>query len=468
MANKRVVIVDDDPTILDFCRLSLSTLSHIKVETFTSPDEALSKLKSDPADLVLSDLQMPNVDGIDLLKQLCNTDSYTPVVILTAFPEVETAVQCMKLGAQDYLTKPINLEELRITVLRILENEANREELRFLQHQLERPFKSAVPMIGASDAFNKVLTTIERIAKKDVEVLVTGETGTGKELVSRRLHGESLRRNKRFVPVNCGAIPESLIESELFGHEKGAFTGATAKKPGLFEYAEGGTIFLDEVGEIPLLMQAKLLRALQEKTIRRVGGRQEVPVDVRIVAATNRNLKEEVQAKRFREDLFYRLNVIPIKLPALRDRLSDIPVLAEFFLNQCIQSLNLDLKGATAEFFEVLKTYSWPGNVRELQNVIKRSATLAAGPELTADELPEHILTQIRSLPGNEDLSQMGFLELRESQLESFDRQYLTSLLRKHNGDVKAGSIESQVPQASFYRWLKRYDIKAKSFKNNS
>ncbi|MDF1665660.1 MAG: sigma-54 dependent transcriptional regulator [Planctomycetota bacterium] len=468
MGNKRIVIVDDDPTILDYCRLSLSTLAHIECETYTSPAEALSRLQRDSADLVLSDLQMPNVDGIDLLKQLCHGESYTPVVILTAFPEVETAVQCMKLGALDYLTKPINMEELRITVQRILENEANREELRFLQHQLERPFKSAVPMIGTSPAFSKVLTTIERIAKKNVEVLVTGETGTGKELVSRRLHGESLRRNKRFVPVNCGAIPESLIESELFGHEKGAFTGATAKKPGLFEYAEGGTIFLDEVGEIPLLMQAKLLRALQEKTIRRVGGRQEIPVDVRIVAATNRNLQEEVQAKRFREDLYYRLNVIPIQLPALRDRLSDIPILAEFFLKQCIQSLNLELEGATAEFFEVLKTYSWPGNVRELQNVIKRSATLAVGSKLTADELPENILTQVRSLPIADDQSGLGFLELRETQLESFDRQYLTSLLSKHQGDVKRAALESQVPQASFYRWLKRYDIRAKSFKSSS
>lgn len=327
---------------------------------------------------------------------------------------------------------------------------------------MQRPFGD---FIGSGPAMQKVFARIEQVATTDVDVLILGETGTGKELVARSIHDRSRRANELFVAVDCGAIPENLVESEFFGHERGAFTGADARRIGLLEHANGGTFFLDEVGELPLLLQAKLLRTLQERKLRRVGGRDEISIDVRVIAATARKLEQMIREKTFREDLFYRINVVRIDLPPLRSRGDDLGLLIEHFAQRYSREMGKAVVGITPEAYQVLSHYRWPGNVRELQNVIRRGIALTSGSLIALDDLPDEIVESAGLNENDAAESPQGFFAERERFVQKFERDYLSNLLRKHQGNVKSAAIEAGLPRGTLYRLMKNYGLDSDQFR---
>ncbi|NPA48961.1 MAG: sigma-54-dependent Fis family transcriptional regulator [Thermodesulfobacteria bacterium] len=361
------------------------------VEVAHDGDEGIAKLNDSFFDVVVTDLAMPKVSGLKVLEHVVEHSPETICIILTGFGSIKSAVEAIKLGAYDYLTKPISLEELLLTIQKALETRRLRRENEYLRRKLWQEWGYG-EIIGKSAPMRRVFALIEKVADTDSTVLILGESGTGKELVARAIHAASDRREGPFIPVNCGAIPEELLESELFGHEKGAFTGAIKTRIGRFELAHGGTIFLDEIAEMSPKLQVKLLRVLQEKTFERVGGTRAIKVDIRVIAATNKDLEKEVREGRFREDLYYRLNVIPIRLPSLRERVEDIPLLVEHFLARFSHRKKREIKGITKEALECLMRHDWPGNVRELENVIERMVILSNGDYLTLEDVPEYIL----------------------------------------------------------------------------
>jgi transcriptional regulator with PAS, ATPase and Fis domain len=348
---------------------------------------------------------------------------------------------------------------------RSLELEA---EVELLRRQIEKPYQFD-NMIGGCSSMRRVFDLIEQVAASDVDVLVHGETGTGKELVARSIHQRSNRSAAPFVPVDCGAIPETLLESEFFGHEKGAFTGAESKRIGLLEYADQGTFFLDELGELPGLLQAKLLRTLQERKVRHVGGREEIEIDVRVVAATARDLDEMIRQGQFRQDLYYRINVVRIDLPPLRERGDDIGLLAEHLCLRYSRSMGRDVRGITPEAYQVLRQYRWPGNVRELTNVIRRALALAKGTMITVEELPEDLVIAAGapnpSEAGATKLEPVGFFAEREAQLMKFERKYLSEILKRHEGDVRTAAAEARIPRGTLYRLMKKHGLDSADFR---
>ena len=384
---KRILVVDDEPSMRDMLGIMLRR-ERYDVLTAASRAEASQVLARRSVDLVITDLRLPDGDGIEVLRHVKAGSPETVVILMTAYGSTETAVAALKLGAHDYLIKPFDVEELKIVVRNALEREELREENRLLkaelraQHALER-------MVGASAVMAALFDMIRTVARTASTVLVAGESGTGKELAARAIHALSPRCDAPFVSVNCGALPEPLLESELFGHVKGAFTDAHQSKRGLFEAAHRGTLLLDEVGEMSPGMQVKLLRVLQDKRVRRVGGTEESEVDVRVIAATNRALEDLVRERRFREDLFYRLNVIPLRIPALRERREDIPVLAEHFLHKFSREMGKQVSDISPEAMTRLERHAWPGNVRELENVIERAVALETTATIQPEQLPE-------------------------------------------------------------------------------
>ena len=458
----RVLVVDDEPGMLEVCRDSLRELPLVEVEVEQQSARAAQRLATESWDLLISDVRMPGLGGIELLGIARRHDPDLPVLMLTAYPAVETAVASMKLGAADYITKPFLPDDLLTRVRRILEHKSLREENQLLRRQIERTYAFG-DMIGRSSAMLKVFDDIEQVAESDVDVLIFGETGTGKELVARCVHHRSRRSGFRFVPVDCGAIPEDLLESEFFGHERGAFTGANSRSLGLLEFAARGTLFMDEVGHLPAKLQAKLLRAIQERRIRRLGGTEEFDVDVRVVAATSLDLDEEVRQQRFRADLFYRINVARIKLPALRDRREDIPLLASHFTARYAQEMGRGAVELDAEAVEVLCSYPWPGNVRELQNVVKRVLAMNRTELIRVEDLPDEIVAGAEVLA---DRDQHGYFDLREQHVASFERQYLIQLLRSHVGDVSGAAAEARLPRGTLYRLLKKHDLNPADFRS--
>jgi two-component system, NtrC family, response regulator PilR len=453
MPEARILVVDDEPGMLEVCGEILSEIPGFRVVTEQDSGRAAEILSAGSWEMLITDLCMAGIDGLELLRLARERDVDMPVLMLTAFPSVETAVESMKHGAADYLTKPFLPDDLLMTVRRLLDARQIRAENRLLRRQVERGYAFG-EMIGDSPAMHTVFDFIEQVATTDIDVLITGETGTGKELVARSIHQRSHRSEKRFVPVDCGAIPEDLLESELFGHERGAFTGAHTKSLGLLEFAHRGTFFMDEVGQLSPKLQAKLLRALQERRVRRVGSTQEVEVDVRILAATALDLKTEVEAQRFRVDLLYRINVAHVHLPALRQRTEDIPRLIQHYVERYSREMGRERIDLDDGALEVLCGYPWPGNVRELQNVVKRTIAMARRESILADDLPEHVVSAA-AVPGT--TAKSGFFDLREQHVAGFERDYLERLLQSCRGNISQAAVEARLPRGTFYRLLARH-----------
>lgn len=461
MMKRRVLLVDDEEGVLQVCEAALRQLAGVEVATESSSRRAIERLAAEGFDLLVSDIRMPEVTGLELLRAARQTDPNLAAIILTGFPSVESAVESMKLGAVDYLVKPFSIEQFQAAVRSQLEGSRLREENRLLRRQMERAYCCG-DILGESAVMRKLCEKIQRTCETDFDVLIVGETGTGKELVARAIHKRSKRRQGPFVPVNCGAIPEELMEREFFGHERGAFTGANSRGLGLLEYAHGGTFFLDEINQLPQRLQGKLLRVLQERRLRRVGGTEEIEFDVRIVAASSVSLDEEVRQARFRPDLYHRINVARIEVPPLRERTEDIPLLANRFLDHYSRELGRATAPLGAEVMEVLVNYSWPGNVRELQNVIKRTLAWAREESIRLDDLPEEIVTRAGE---KKPVGVGSFFQTREIHLKSFETEYFTKLLRQSGGDVSSAAREAQLPRGTFYRLLKKHALNAADFR---
>lgn len=453
---EKVLVVDNEKSMRDFLSIVLRKEGYF-VETAEDGDPALKLLEKDIFDLVLTDMKMPRMSGLDLLKALKDLSPETIVIMMTAYASAETAVEAMKEGAYDYLTKPFQIDEVKL----IIKNALERRKLRQENSQLRRELKGQATftqIIGKSEKMKRVLDLVRKVADSKSNVLIYGESGTGKELIARAIHFNSARRDRSFVTVNCSALPETLLESELFGHMKGAFTGAVGNKEGLFEIAHEGSIFLDEIGETSLSIQVKLLRVLQEKEFRRVGGIKDLKVDVRIIAATNRDLEKMVAEGKFREDLYYRLDVIPIDLPPLRERPEDIPLLVDFFLRKFNQSLGKEIDGIEPEAMRVLINHEWKGNVRELENVVERAVALASHKMLTLADFNQGFLKQTDGFPIPASIPEDG-LNL-EDLIGKIEKELLLKALQETNWVKKEAAKLLHLNFRSFRYRLDKYGIK--------
>jgi two-component system response regulator PilR (NtrC family) len=439
MSAARVLIVDDERSMRDLLAMSLEKAGH-DLTTAEGGEAAIEAIRKESFDGIITDLRMPRVDGMQVLRAARDLSPETAVIVVTAVASTETAVEAMKLGAYDYLTKPFKLDEVNLILKNALERKRLRDENRYLRHQLETQYRFE-NIIGKSTRIVEVFTTIRKIADSPATAMITGESGTGKELVARAIHFNSQRRDRPFVSVNCGAIPEGLMESELFGHVKGSFTGAIANKVGLFTAAEGGTLFLDEITEIPPLLQVKLVRAIQMREVRRVGDTKDIKTDVRLIAASNRDLEAAVREGVMREDLFYRLNVIPIELPPLRERHEDIPLLVAHFIQRFSKELGKDVRGVTPEAMAVLERHHWPGNIRELENAIERAIVLGNGDMVGLDALPDSVRRERPARgPDALDVPDEG-LDL-DATLDDLERRYLQIALDRTRGvQTKAAEL---------------------------
>ncbi len=443
---KQILVVDDEANLRRVLSAQLARDGY-EVHVAEDAETGLAMLKEHHIDLVVTDLRMPKADGMELLRQALRIDPDLPVVILTAHGTVDNAVEALKTGAFDYISKPFDQAEVRTIVRKALRT----RELARAEATREDPREGAgarFGIIGESEAIHAVYSILDRVADTPTTVLITGESGTGKELVARALHEHSSRKDKPFIKLNCAAIPKDLMESELFGYERGAFTGAVTSKPGRFELASGGTLFLDEIAEIPVEMQVKLLRVLQESEFERVGGIKTIRVDVRLVAATNRDLRKEIQAGTFREDLFYRLNVVPIALPALRERLADIPLIASHFVQKFNTRLKKSVAGIEPDAMDKLLAYSWPGNIRELENVMERAILFCDGPKVRVCDLPVEVREPSQDggagrsamfqayLGATDDLAQDGLKEQVKAAMSKLERDLIQRALDQTGGNV--------------------------------
>ncbi len=430
MPDARILVVDDELSMREVLEITLRQEGY-DVTVADGGEAALRALDAAPFDLVVTDLRMRGVDGLAVLRAVKERAPGTAVLMLTAFASTDTAVEAMKLGAYDYVTKPFKLDELRLTIASALERKQLREENQALRRQLQRE-RGLPNFVGRSRRMLEVFETIRKIADSPSNVMITGETGTGKELVAQAIHHEGPHRDRPFVSVNCGAIPEALMESELFGHVKGAFTGAVNDTRGLFSAADGGTLFLDEITEIPPSVQVKLLRAIQERSIRRVGDTRDLRINVRLIAASNRDLAGSVAEGILREDLFYRLNVIPIHLPPLRERRDDIPFLVNHFVQKLARETGKEVRGVSPEALTLLEQYRWPGNIRELENAIERAIVLGTGPTLEVDALPTELLRPVPVSDATLEIPPEG-LDL-EATLDSIEQRLLRAALERSGG----------------------------------
>jgi two-component system response regulator AtoC len=448
MTSRRVIVVDDETKMKRVLEIMLGRMGH-EVLSAANGLEALQILKSTSADLVISDLRMPDMNGTELLKALREQGNEVPVIIMTAYGTIESAVEAMKLGACDYILRPFDVDALELAVNRVLLTGQLRLQNDFLKHEVEKGWGE---FIGNSPSMQKIYDLIRQVAPGKTTVLITGETGTGKELVARAIHRASPRKDALFVPINCSAIPADILESELFGYEKGAFTGAVKDRVGKFETADGGTLFLDELTEMPLALQAKLLRVLQENVIERLGGNRVIPIDVRIVAATNREPKQALQNGKLRDDLYYRINVFNIDLPSLRDRKEDIPALAATFLAGHPGS-----QGISETALASLQDYDWPGNVRELQNVIERAVVLSRGESIQVAHLPPDMA------PGKENkaveqVPQIHNLKLNPA-VENLERSMIREALKQAGNNKSKAARILEISERSLWYKLKSYQI---------
>jgi two-component system response regulator HydG len=490
----KVLVVDDDADL----RLAVSSAlseNHYLVDQARDGEEGVNRVRAGSYSLVLLDVNMPRMGGMEALKEIKSHDPSIIVIMLTAFSNVRDAVEATKEGAYNYLEKPIKAENLVYLVDKALKAQHMVKNLSLSAPVFKLP--NGTDFIGQSNEMKRIFSVIDKLSRVETAVLIRGESGTGKELVAQALHHNSPRKDNRFVTINCSAIPETLIESEFFGHEKGAFTGADSRKIGKFQYADGGTLFLDEIGDVSAAMQVKLLRALQEKKFTPVGSNREVEVNVRIVAATNRHLEEMIKKGEFREDLFYRLNVLPIQLPPLRERKNDIEILATYFIEKFNQQHQKKITGVSKETMELLKNHSWPGNIRELENVIEHAFVIETTNEITPPSLPESVAGNLVRRPGltidldgdeidNDDMIDAegeilatgsfeipmpgkGFtLDINrldfQANKEEFERQFLISALKAFKGRINQTALHANIPKKTLLRKLQKYGIIAKEY----
>ncbi len=445
-----ILIVDDEKSTRDGLARALQRA--YRVHLAEDGAKALDVLNRHDIDVVLSDLRMPGMDGLTLIQRALTRTPQPICILLTAYGSVENAVEAMKRGAYDYLTKPVNLDELDLLLQRALRSRDVEQENVQLREQLDERF-GLERFIGKSPALEEVLDMIRQVAPSRANVLIQGETGTGKELVAQALHRLSPRSKGKLVTVHCAALPPTLLESELFGHEKGAFTGATERRAGRFEWADGGSVFLDEIGEIEPQVQVKILRVLEQRQFERIGGRETLEVDVRLIAATNRDLQAEVAAGRFREDLYYRLNVVTITLPPLRERREDVPLLAQSFLQEFAEENGKALEGFTTDCMQALMGYDWPGNIRELRNAVERMVVLARQPRLTVRDLPATI-RQSEPVPGGQ-LPLMGDLSLEEAE-----KQLILQALEANGGNRTKAAEQLKISRRTLHRKLNEYGLR--------
>ena len=446
----RILIVDDETSIRESIAEFLSS-EGFETQTASDGNAALDILKNGGVDILISDVRMPGMDGIELIKEVNAYASDTLVILMTAFASVETAIQALRSGAADYMLKPLDLDELYLRITAILERRSLIRENKYMREVIDRSFNFSF-IIGESPAMKTMYRMIDKVGPTKSTVLVTGPSGSGKELIARAVHQRSERKNKPFVAINCGSIPEALFESELFGHKKGSFTGAVSDHDGHFVLANNGTLFLDEIGELPLSMQVKLLRVLQEGEVRAVGAQKGANVDVRIIAATNRNLEKEVEEGRFREDLFYRLNIIRINAPGLEERKEDIPLLARYFLERYNKELSTSVKGISAEAMAMLMSHEWKGQVRELENVLERAVLLTDHEYIQPEDLPFDSSVALKSDLLTDDSS-------LNNVVAAFEKQYIQHMLKKFEGNRTDTARALSIDPSTLYRKMEKLGI---------
>src|SRR5688572_25905468 len=455
MQAAKILVVDDDAVARELLAEALKKEGY-DVEAFGSGESAIARGREGRVDLVLTDIRMGAVDGLTVLREFKRMSQDTAIVVLTAFGSLEGAIEAIKQGAYDYLAKPFKKEDIKLVVQRSLEHcRLLQENTKFREELKSKDEWSA--LVGSSTAMLEVYKLVARVAESKSTVLLQGESGTGKELIARAIHTNGPRRDKPFIPVNCGALPDTLLESEMFGYEKGAFTGAAGTKVGLFESANGGTLFLDEIGELGQALQVKLLRVMQDQEVRRVGSTTSTKVDVRIIAATNRDLEQLVKEGKFRDDLFYRLNVVRITLPALVERREDIPMLVHHFLQKYATGVTHAVRGVLPETMTLLMQYPWPGNVRELENAIERAVSLSHGPLLTPDDLPASLCRT--PLPAKEPAAAIDHSYEGNLSLEEVEKRHLVRVLKETKGNkVKASKILG-IDRRTLYRMAERFGL---------
>jgi len=451
LSSARILAVDDERATCEALAEMLGRWGH-KVETASDGNEALKRATEFRPDVVLSDLAMPETDGIWLLRALKEEMPDCPVVFLTGRGTIDAAVAAIREGAYDFIEKPLDAARLKVVIERALEKKETLREVQSLRRRIKQ--LGSNDFIGQSTGMRRVFELIEKVAPSRASVAISGESGTGKEVVARSIHNLSPRRDKSFIAINCASIPATLMESEIFGHERGAFTGADQRRPGVFELAHGGTLFLDEVGEIPVELQAKLLRVLEEGKLRRLGGKVELEVDVRVLCATNRDLKQEIKNQRFREDLFFRLNVFQVGLPPLRDRKEDIPMLAQHFIDKFNAESGKRVSGASPEALEVLKAYEWPGNIRELRNCVERAVILCDGELIQKDQLPPDM--------AGKGPERQAFKVPYGLTLDTVEKEYILGSLQRNGGNKARTAEILGVSEKTLYNKLNRYAAEAR------
>ncbi len=467
MSQAHIVLIDDDSAVRETVKEFLEEDGY-RVTAVDDGRAAVQVVKDEPVQVVLTDLRLPGMDGLEVLERVTQVNAQIACIVMTGYGTIEQAVRAMKAGAFDFITKPIQFDAVLLSVRKALEFQQLRRENLLLRKTVKEKYHLD-HLVGSSEAMQSLHEFIKKVADSDSTVLVQGESGTGKELVARMLHFNSLRKDRPLVPVNCAAIPEALLESELFGHEKGSFTGAMSTRIGRFEMAHGGTLFLDEIGEMSMPLQAKLLRALQERSFERVGGTKTVRVDVRIIAATNQDLEQAIAEKRFRKDLYYRLNVIPVMMPPLRDRRADVPLLIDHFLTQFNQSKNAAIRGIDPEALEALGAYHWPGNIRELENLIERVVILKKSGSIALADLPDKIRQDTGTAPaavavGREDrpAAANGTSIDLVRELEQYENRLILDALKRTNGVTSKAAQLLKLNRTTLVEKLKRKGLDAK------
>jgi DNA-binding NtrC family response regulator len=447
----RILVIDDDQGT---CHLLARILQKegFEVVAENSPLNAINSFKGNNFDLVITDFYMPEMNGLELLAEIKKINPDVDVIVMTAFASVDNAVEAMKKGAYDYIVKPFQNDDLLLSIKRVLEKRRLAEENKYLRAELSKRY-SFHNIIGKSPAMQDIFNLIERVADSDATALLIGESGTGKELVARAIHFSGKRKDKNFVAINCSALPDTLLESELFGHTKGAFTGATENKQGLFEYANGGTLFLDEIADTSPSVQAKLLRVIEDKKIRKLGDNREIEVDVRIITATSRNLRKLIDENTFREDLFYRINVFPLNIPSLRERKEDIPLLIDHFLK--------GRKRIHSSALDILTNYNWPGNVRELENMIERLVVFTPSETVMPDDLP----SEVKDTVCKKINSSLSYQEAKKQVIDEFNQNFIACTLRQTEGNVTKAAEKLKLDRANLQRLMRKYRITSSEYK---